>query len=157
LKREIYISTHIDKYYPFLFKNNEKDVCKNYLQMLEWTWYYYNGICKNNYMCYDFHCGPLFSSLKKYIPCFNEELVKDDKTPLPSSISQLLYVLPHNDYNLIPINNRFLRLIDREYINLTETNFPIHFDFCKFFWEGYVDFNYIDLKSLDNTVNKWKL
>jgi hypothetical protein len=91
------------------------------------------------------------------IPCFNEELVKDDKTPLPSSISQLLYVLPHDDYNLIPINNTFLRLIDREYINLTETNFPIHFDFCKFFWEGYVDFNYIDLKSLDNTVNKWKL
>jgi hypothetical protein len=37
----------------------------------------------------------------------------------------------------------------------SETNFPIHFDFCKFFWEGYVDFNYIDLKRLDNTVNKW--
>jgi 5'-3' exonuclease len=46
LKREIYISTHMDKYYPFLFNNNEKDVCKNYLQMLEWTWNYYNGICK---------------------------------------------------------------------------------------------------------------
>ena len=160
LKRELYISKNIDKYYPFLFKNNEKDVCKNYLQMLEWTWYYYNGICKNNYMCYDFHSGPLFSSLKKYIPCFNEELVDHDKTPLPKSITQLLYVLPYDDYKLIPLKiqyNDFNRLIDKEYINLTETNFPIHFDFCKFFWEGYVDFNYIDLKRLDNTVNKWKL
>ena len=34
LKREIYVSNHMDKYYPFLFKNSEKDVCKNYLQML---------------------------------------------------------------------------------------------------------------------------
>ncbi len=160
LKREIYISNNIDKYYSYLFKNSEKDVCKNYLQMLEWTWYYYNGICKNNYICYDFHSGPLFSSLKKYIPCFNEELIEYDTTKLPSSISQLLYVLPYDDYNLIPLKieyNKFIRLLDKEYINLTETNFPIHFDFCKFFWEGYVDFNYIDLKRLDNTVNKWKL
>ena len=160
LKREIYISKNMDKYYPFLFKNSEKDVCKNYLQMLEWTWYYYNGVCKNNYMCYEFHSGPLFSSLKKYVPCFNEELVEHDTKKLPSSITQLLYVLPYDDYNLIPLNmeyNQFIRLLNKEYINLTETNFPIHFDFCKFFWEGYVDFNYIDLKRLDNTVNKWNL
>jgi 5'-3' exonuclease len=160
LKREVYISNNIDKYYSFLFKNNEKDVCKNYLQMMEWTWNYYNGVCKNNYMCYEFHCGPLFSSLKKYIPCFNEELIEHDTKKLPSSITQLLYVLPYDDYTFIPLRieyKQFIRLIDKEYINLTETNFPIHFDFCKFFWEGYVDFNYIDLKRLDNTVNKWKL
>jgi len=159
LKREIYISNHIDKYYPFLFKNNEKDVCKNYLQMLEWTWNYYNGNCKNNYMCYDFHSGPLFNSLKKYTPCFNEELLENDSAPLPSAISQLLYVLPYDDYNLIPIKDfaKFKKMIDKECIHLTETNFPIHFDFCKFFWEGYVDFNYIDLKRLNNTVNKWKI
>ena len=159
LKREIYISTHMDKYYPFLFNNNEKDVCKNYLQMLEWTWNYYNGNCKNNYMCYQFHCGPLFSSLEKYTPCFNEELLQQDTEKLPSSITQLLYVLPYDDYNLIPKDNfpKFIKQIDKEFINLTETNFPIHFDFCKFFWEGYVDFNYIDLKTLNNTVNKWKI
>jgi len=160
LKRELYISNNMDKYYPFLFNNTEKDVCTNYLQMLEWTWNYYNGICKNNYICYEFHCGPLFSSLKKYVPCFNEEILHEDTTKLPSSISQLLYVLPYDDYNLIPIKiefTKFIILIDKEYINLTETNFPIHFDFCKFFWEGYVDFNYIDLKRLEYKVNKWKI
>jgi len=146
IKREIYVSTHLDKYYSFLFKNEEKDVCKNYLQMLEWTWFYYHGINKNNYMCYHFHCAPLFSSLKKYIPCFNEELVEIDETPPPSSIVQLLYVLPYEDYHLIPIDTK---PIEKKYINLTETNFLIHFDFCKFFWEGHVDFNYIDIKDLD--------
>ena len=159
MKREIFLSNNMDKYYSFLFNNKEKDVCTNYLQMLEWTWNYYNGICKNNYICYEFHCGPLFSSLKKYVPCFNEEILHEDTTKLPSSISQLLYVLPYDDYNLIPINiefTKFIKLIDKEHINLTETNFPIHFDFCKFFWEGYVDFNYIDLKRLEHTVNKWK-
>ena len=160
LKRELYISSNMNKYYSFLFNNTEKDVCTNYLQMLEWTWNYYNGNCKNNYICYEFHCGPLFSSLKKYVPCFNEEILHEDTTKLPSSVSQLLYVLPYDDYHLIPINidfSKFIKLIDKEYINLTETNFPIYFDFCKFFWEGYVDFNYIDLKRLEYTVNKWKL
>jgi hypothetical protein len=93
--------------------------------------------------------------LKKYVPCFNEELIEQDIALFPSSITQLLYVLPYDDYNLIPFDPKYIKLIDKEYINLTEINFPIHFDFCKFFWEGYVDFNYIDLKRLDKTVNKW--
>ena len=155
LKREIYISTHIDKYYSFLFNNNEKDICKNYLQMLEWTWNYYNGICKSNYICYEFHCGPLFSSLQKYIPCFDEELISENNNALPLSITQLFYVLPYDDYNLIPDKN-LVRYIEKEFINLTETNFPIHYDFCKFFWEGYVDFNYIDLKHLNDAVDAVK-
>jgi hypothetical protein len=88
----------------------------------------------------------------------NEEIVEQDTKALPSPISQLLYVLPYDDYNLIPTKdfNKFNHLVNKE-INLIETNFPIHFDFCKFFWEGYVDFNYIDLKRLDKTVNKWNL
>jgi len=157
LKRELYVSKHMDKYYSYLLNNTEKDVCKNYLQMLEWTWNYYNGVCKNNYICYEFHCGPLFSSLIKYIPCFNEEIVQKDEKSLPLPISQLLYVLPYDDYNLIPIDSKYIKIIIKEYIQLSETNFPIYFDFCKFFWEGYVDFNYIDLKRLDNKVSKWNL
>lgn len=149
VKREVYISTHLDKYYSFLFQNEEKDVCKNYLQMLEWTWFYYHGITKSNYMCYHFHCAPLFSSLKNYTPCFNEEIVEIDESLPPSSIVQLLYVLPYDDYHLIPMDTKQLKDIEKKFINLTETNFSIHFDFCKFFWEGYVDFNYIDVKDLD--------
>jgi len=151
LKRETYLSFNMDKYYPFLFNNDEKDICKNYLQMIEWTWNYYNGICKSNYLCYNFHCGPLFSSLKKYIPCFNEELVENNtsKFPLPLAITQLLYVLPYEDYSLIPFNTK---PIENKFINLTETNFPIYFDFCKFFWESYVEFNYIDVIKLNEYV-----
>uniref|UniRef100_A0A6C0ETQ8 Xrn1 N-terminal domain-containing protein n=1 Tax=viral metagenome TaxID=1070528 RepID=A0A6C0ETQ8_9ZZZZ len=149
LKRENFLLNNIDKYYPFLFQNEEKDICKNYLQMIEWTWNYYNGLCKSNYIYYNFHCAPLFSSLKKFIPCFNEELVEQDFTKPPSSICQLCYVLPYNDFSLIPYN---VLPIEKEFINLTETNFPIHYDFCKFFWESYVEFNYIDLKRLNEFI-----
>jgi hypothetical protein len=40
-------------------------------------------------MCYHLHCAPLFSSLKNFIPCFNEELVEIEKFLPPSSIVQL--------------------------------------------------------------------
>ena len=32
--------------------------------------------------------------------------------------------------------------------NLSENNFSIYYDFCKFFWESHVEFNYIDLKKV---------
>jgi len=149
MKREMFLLNHMDKYYPFLLKNDEKDICKNYLQMIEWTWNYYNGTCKSNYLYYNFHVAPLFDSLKRFVPCFNEELIEQDFTKPPSSICQLCYVLPYDDFSLIPYN---VLPIKKEFINLTETNFPIHYDFCKFFWESYVEFNYIDLKLLNEFI-----
>ena len=145
-KREDYISLHLDKYYPFLFNQTEEEPCKNYLQMLEWTWAYYNGECKDYYMAYEFNHAPLFKSIINYIPCFDEDLVKINTEPPPLPIVQLMYVLPYADFNLIPTN---MDKVIKKFPNLTETNFPIHYDFCKFFWESHVDFNYINLKDLN--------
>ena len=146
MKREDYLSLHLDRYYPFLFQQSEENPCKNYLQMLEWTWSYYNGECKDYYIAYEFNHAPLFKSIIKYIPCFDEDLVPINKEPPPKPLAQLLYVLPYDDYSLVPIDTK--RIIEK-FPNLTETNHPIHYDFCKFFLEAHVDFNYVSLKEIN--------
>jgi 5'-3' exonuclease len=145
MEREIYISQHIDKYYTLFFGQDEQKPCINYLKMLEWTWSYYNGHCKDNYLCYEFQLAPLFSSIINYIPCFDEELVVNGDLSVPTPITQLLYVLPYSDYELIPINTDN---IVKKFPQLKEMNYPIHYDFCKFFWESHVEFNYVSLKHL---------
>ena len=148
---EDYLLENYEDYYPFLFGQSEHGpICKNYLQMLEWTLFYYNGICKDYYICYEFHLAPLFSSLLNHIPCFNsEEILAVNKRGPPSTTTQLMYVLPYVDYNLIRD-----RSAEKLFPQLKCMNFPIHTHFCKFFWESHVDFNYINLVELDKIVSK---
>lgn len=149
--RETYLLTHPEEYYTFLFhQTDESSICKNYLQMLEWTLHYYHGDCKDHYKQYEFHLAPLFSSLLKEIPCFNETLLETNICPPPLPTTQLLYVLPYSDFkDFIPIG---YKPIEKKFPTLCSMNFPIHYDFCKFFWEGHVDFHYIPLKQLNDAV-----
>jgi 5'-3' exonuclease len=151
--RETYLLTHPEEYYPFLFKQtDESAICKNYLRMLEWTLHYYHGDCKDYYLQYEFHLAPLFSSLLKDIPCFQEDLVVRNLLPPPSPITQLLYVLPYIDYKeFIPVQ---YKPIEKKYPMLCGMNFPLHYDFCKFLWEGHVEFTYIPIQRLDEAVKK---
>jgi 5'-3' exonuclease len=147
--REEYIGKNLNQYYTLLFGQEDKNPCTNYLQMLEWTWFYYNGTCKDYYMMYEFSHAPLFTSLVNYIPCFDEELVPVNTEPPPLAITQLMYVLPYQNYDLVPINTS---LAVKQFPNLTETYFPIHYEFCKFFWESHVSFNYINVLELNKYI-----
>ena len=144
--RENYLSLHLDKYNKMLFGQDPEQPCKNYLKMLEWTWSYYSGNCKDHYICYEFNIAPLFKDIIDYIPCFNEEVLEYNKTPPPIAISQLIYVLPYKDFHLVPIDTT---KIIAKFPNLTDTQFKIHYDFCKFFWESQVEFNYISFNELN--------
>ena len=145
--RENYISLHLDQYNKLLFGQSPEQPCKNYLKMLEWTWSYYSGICKDHYVCYEFNVAPLFKDMIKYIPCFNEDILDYNTTPPPIAIAQLLYVLPYQDFHLVPFDTTH---IITKFPNLTDTQFKIHYDFCKFFWESHVEFTYISFKELNN-------
>jgi len=147
--REEYLGKNLSQYNTFLFGQDDKNPCTNYLEMLEWTWFYYNGTCKDYYMMYEFSHAPLFKSLVNYIPCFDEELVPMNLEPPPLAISQLVYVLPYQNYELVPMNTS---LVVKKFPNLSETYFPIHYEFCKFFWESHVNFNYINLLELNKYI-----
>ncbi len=149
--RETYLLDHPEEYYPFLFhQTDESAICKNYLRMLEWTLHYYHGDCLDYYMQYDFHLAPLFSSLLKDVPCFEETLVETNPVPPPLPITQLMYVLPYEDYaTLIPDK---YRIIEKKFPMLCGMNYPIHYEFCKFLWEGHIDFSYIPIHPLNQEV-----
>ena len=93
-------------------------------------------------------------SLLNNLPCFdNEAFVSEDNGPPVSQLTQLAYVLPYSDYEgIIPDN--MIKMIEKHFPQLCKNNFPIHYDFCKFFWESHVDFNYVNIKELDKKINE---
>lgn len=150
---EEYLLEHYDKYYPYLFgQTANKPICQNYLQIFEWTWIYYHGGNKNNYISYEFHLAPLFSSLISNLPFFeHEHFVSADNDPPVSQLTQLVYVLPYADYNGI-IPETILKKIETRFPQLCKHDFPISYHFCKFFWESHVEFNYVNIKELDKMI-----
>ena len=147
---EEYLYKNMNQYYPLLFQQDEINPCKNYLEMLDWTWSYYNGICKDYYKMYEFSHAPLFKSLVKFIPCFDEVVLKVNPQPPPLALTQLIYVLPYQDYHLVPIDTK---QVVQTFPNLSELYFPIHYEFCKFFWESHVSFNYLNIKDINHYIH----
>ena len=152
---EDYLLEHYDKYYPYLFgQTDSKSICQNYLKMFEWTWFYYQGVCKSHYISYDFHHAPLFTSLLHNLPCFgDEEFVSIDPTPPVCQLTQLAYVLPRRDYEGI-ISPTLIQEIELNFPQLCKDNFPVDYKFCKFFWESHVDFNYVDIREMNKIIKK---
>jgi hypothetical protein len=77
-------------------------------------------------------------------------MIEENLCPPPLPITQLLYVLPYSDFkDFIP---EVYKPIEKKIPTLCSMNFPIHYEFCKFFWEGHADFHYIPLKQLNQEV-----
>ena len=56
---------NINAYTDIVFDGeNISNVCKNYLEMFEWTWWYYHGLVKDHYLYYEFGHAPLFYDSK---------------------------------------------------------------------------------------------
>jgi len=152
---EEYLNQYPDKYNEILFKQkNDEDICKNYLEMLEWTWAYYKGEDVDLYMYYRMHYAPLFKSLLHHFPLYGESFLKTKNTTYVNPITQLLYVLPYDDFHLIPTQN--MDQVLKEFPYLKVKHYDIQYAFCHFFWEAHVDLNYIPVKALDKFVLEHK-
>ncbi len=159
--REDYLLDNVREYYTFLFPGAEEiKICEIYLKMLEWTWNYYNGVCKDYYIFYPFHLAPLFSSLSEYIRNNSEtvEMIEKKNETFPNVLTQLTYVLPFVELNDLLENEskEISTKISNKYPNIMEMNYDIHYDFCKFFWESKVEFNYINLRQYNQFINNIK-
>lgn len=150
--KEEYLMEYPDKYNIILFKqNDDSSICKNYLEMLEWTWDYYTGKEVDLYKYYYMSYAPLFKSLLAHIPFDDESLLSTNKnTTYVNPITQLFYVLPYEDYHLIPRNKEDIL---KKFPSLKTTDYNIEYTFCNFFWESHVEVGYIPIKELDTYVN----
>ena len=146
------------RYYYSLFdinvdenKNAVSNICNNYLQTLQWTYYYYSKECVNWSHCYKYHYPPLLVDLFKHIPYFNSELVliKDKNVIHPHLL--LAYVLPKNALNLLP--DKIHSYLLKNYENHYEENYEFIYAFCKYFWEGHVKFPDLDFDKFADEIN----
>ena len=127
-------------------------ICKNYLETLQWTYYYYSRECVNWRHFYKYHYPPLLTDLYKHIPYFDSELVLPENKKILHPHILLSIVLPKNSLTLLPEkiynyllkNNGFYYRENNEFI----------YAFCKYFWEGHVKFPDTDIEEYIEHLQK---
>jgi 5'-3' exonuclease len=134
------------------FNNNIKLMCTNYLETLQWVYYYYSSECINWTLHYKYYYPPLLCDLYTYIPYFNSELtLKQDTTILNTNVL-LAYVLPKNSLHLLP--EKIVNHLLANYGNYYKNDYELLYAFCKYFYEAHVVFPEIEHTSFNNAILK---
>ena len=144
------------KYYKVLFdmdgkKEDKKQICRNYLEALEWNSKYYTSSCPDWSWRYNYDYPPLLEDLLEYIPSFSIEFVENKPPIAISHYTQLAYVLPKNSlYELLPRN-----IYDKIICNSAwyEDDCDFKWNYCRYFWEAHVRLPDIPINSLEAIVN----
>lgn len=135
-----------EKYNELLFNTiDDEEICKNYIEMLDWTWKYYKGNIDDNTKYYKYSFTPKFSSLIN----ISKKITYNEKITI-NPITQLIYVLPYVDYNLIPYKD--LDMITNKYCELKKMNFKIDYSFCRYFWESHVSIYPVDIYNINKLI-----
>lgn len=143
------------RYYKSLFdieidEDRKKQICINYLSMLEWNFYYYRSDCIDWRYKYNYNYPPLFKDLIRFIPYFETTfLEKKQKNPIDTYI-QLAYVLPRDSLNLLPknISDKLLSNLHHHY----KLDYDFEWSFCKYFWECHVKTPELKINDLENLL-----
>lgn len=115
------------RYYATLFKTPDiKDVCKNYIDMLQWNMQYYTTGCMDWTIQYRYMYPPLLIDLVQHLP--SQTIHTNDEAVLtPSEL--LHYVLPPIFHDYIPGGYA------------TDSVKPkLVWAYCRYDWESHVDF-----------------
>jgi 5'-3' exonuclease len=143
------------RYYKSLFDididdDRKKQICINYLSMLEWNFFYYRSDCIDWRYKYNYNYPPLFKDLLTFIPFFETTfLEKKIKNPINTYI-QLAYVLPRDSLNLLPknISDKLLNNLHQHY----KLDYDFEWSFCKFFWECHVKTPELKIEDLEKLL-----
>jgi 5'-3' exonuclease len=119
------------RYYAQLFpvSVDVSNVCKNYIEMLEWNMVYYTKGCSNWSMYYTYAYPPLLEDLVQYIP--ETQTLETDRTVLTSS-ELLEFVLP----------NALLHYMDNEQTKEPKKSKEptLIWSYCTYLWEAHVQY-----------------
>lgn len=157
-EKEEYLYENIENFRDFVFENvSIKNVCYNYLEMIQWTWYYYyhNDIIDNT-KCYLYGQAPLLNDVLTYVPLFdNESLLTPRSTQPIDEKTLLLYVLPYEEHSEIIPSDKYRQMSCMVYDEvplLKETNYNVDYLMCKYFWESHLELVHIDVFELNRVV-----
>ena len=143
------------RYYNSLFdmeinEENNKMICMNYLEGLEWTMKYYTTDCCDWRWCYRYNYPPLLSDLIKYIPCFNKELIENKPDKPLTELVQLCYVLPKQSLMFLP--DKLYKALIKEKLDLYRTDCDFSWAYCRYFWEAHPNLPHIDVAELEEFI-----
>lgn len=146
-----------ERYYMSLFEckrtpENIKIICNNYIQGLEWTYKYYTEGCYDWKWKYNYHYPPLLCDLVNYIPAFNMEIVPSTENKPFLSSTQLKYVLPTSNLDLLGKEQKIELM--QKYRMFYPDNIEFQWTFCRYFWESHVILPEIPLEVLESWNNK---
>lgn len=122
--------------------NSKNDMVLNYLEGLQWNLDYYLSGIKNWMWSYKYHAAPLFGDIYHYLRKRGTgQLLKNIQastkhTHKPSSIEQLLVVLPPQSSHLIPKKYRYLmESADSDIIDLYPIIYQLEYYYKVKDWE----------------------
>ena len=127
-----------------------KEICKNYMEGLEWNMAYYTTGCKDWRWRYKYEYPPLLSDLVKFIPYFNDDILEDKVKCPVNELVQLAYVIPEPYLHLLGNNSKHKLL--NEHNEWYSTHCEIKWAFCRYFWEAHAMLPHIDLNKLENIL-----
>ena len=159
-EKETYLLNNMTSYNTYILHQHDvEEVCLSYLKLLEWTWYYYNGIEKNDYIYYTYPYGPRFVDLLQYTPIFDSHSFLDSNTGFEDTdvYSQLFFVLPHvNHKEIIPCNiyDKCVNILYDEMPELLQMNFSFEYFLCNYFWESHLHMGDFNMKKLDKIIKQ---
>jgi len=122
-----------------------QNICNNYIEGLEWTFKYYSSACPNWKWSYNYHYPPLIIDLVEFLPDFDMVFVKEDKIPYSSNL-QLAYVLPPNQWNLLP--RHVHKYMMTHHKDMHDSKMRFQWAFCKYFWESHICLDDISTQQL---------
>tara|TARA_A100001011_G_C14321225_1_gene850768 strand:+ start:8932 stop:10455 length:1524 start_codon:yes stop_codon:yes gene_type:complete len=158
-EKEEYLYENIENFRDFVFEGIPlKQICCNYVEMIEWTWhYYFNNNVIDNSKYYLYGPAPLLQDILSYIPLFNgETFLKPRKTKTIDEICLLFYVLPYEEHDYIIPSKIYDKIHEAVYDKiplLQETNYNHDYLMCKYFWECHLELVYIDIFRLNDIVH----
>jgi 5'-3' exoribonuclease 2 len=147
------------RYYKALFNleitdERRRQISVNYLEGLEWTFYYYIQGCIDWRWCYNYHYAPLFKDLVKYIPQIDTQFITPSQHKSIEDLVQLCYVLPKANLNLLPIEVNVVLFQRLEH--LYGDDYEFKWAYCKYFWESHADLPRLNIETLESVVNEAK-
>jgi 5'-3' exonuclease len=134
------------------YSNKLEALCTNYLETLQWVYYYYSSPCKNWTLHFKYNYPPLLSDLYAYIPYFNSEFNMVENYNILNEKLLLCYVLPLNSLTLLP--DKIHSYLLQEYKEYYNTNYEIIYAFCKYFYEGHIHFPKIKIEEFNEKILK---
>tara|TARA_B100000886_G_scaffold139722_1_gene94519 strand:+ start:189 stop:1700 length:1512 start_codon:yes stop_codon:yes gene_type:complete len=159
VEKETYLKSHLQDYNSYILEVHcAKQHCLDYLRILEWTWYYYNGENLNDRTSYEHHYGPRIKDLLLYMPLFNgDRIIEEKKQDTIDVFTQLFFVLPYTNHaEIIPkdVYEKCSSILYTYIPTLKEMNYPFSYFLCKFFWESHLQMTPIHIDSLNTYVKR---